>query len=179
MNWKPIKESNNYGVNIHGEVFSFIKGRRLKPMVDKDGYLTINIYLVKGRYKTLKIHRLVAQAFIENEKDKPQVNHINGDKKDNRVENLEWTTSSENAKHKFDSGLFVMPKGDKAYNFGKVGSLSGKAKRVKQYNREGEFIKEYASIIDAQTQTGVNNIVAACKGKLKSAGSYKWEYSKI
>lgn len=81
-----------------------IKGRMLKLCNDSDGYRVIGLSKDNLR-RTHKVHRLVSNAFIENAINKPQVNHINGIKSDNRVENLEWATNKENMKHAFLIGL--------------------------------------------------------------------------
>lgn len=78
-----------------------LKGRILKPNTDRGGYLYVRLYR-DGGSKYLKIHRLVAMTFIENPQNKPQVNHKNGIRNDNRLENLEWVTCSENHRHAFD-----------------------------------------------------------------------------
>jgi len=99
----------NYFVNRRGEVITYNwrnAGKRaiLKPATDKKGYKRVGLF-VDGRLVTRKVHRLIAEAFIPNAHDKPQVNHIDGDKANNRVGNLEWVTQSENKKHSFALGL--------------------------------------------------------------------------
>lgn len=96
-----------YEVSTYGNVKSFMKnrkGRLLTPRHNKNGYLCVYIW-IGGKPKLYAIHRLVAQAFIPNPANKPEVNHINGIKSDNRVENLEWCTRSENRQHAYDTGL--------------------------------------------------------------------------
>lgn len=70
---------------------------------DKDGYLKTALRDIEGKRKYLRVHRIVAINFIDNPENKPVVNHKNGDKRDNRVVNLEWNTISENTKHGFDA----------------------------------------------------------------------------
>lgn len=114
--WRIIKNSN-YEVSSAGRVRSmsrsFIKSdntrctissKILKPAKDNKGYFRVGI-MIEGKLITKKIHRLVAIFFIENLKNKPQVNHIDGNKENNQANNLEWSTGSENMKHAYSIGL--------------------------------------------------------------------------
>lgn len=90
-----------YTVTDNGDIL--YRGRKLKPFTTKDGYLRIRIGGRSGKKEL--VHRIIASCFIENPMNKPTVNHINGIKTDNRVQNLEWATFSENMKHSYDNGL--------------------------------------------------------------------------
>jgi DNA invertase Pin-like site-specific DNA recombinase len=87
-----------------GKGFYILKGRVLTLVNSKKGYKVVTLYK-DGKQKVKEVHRLIAEAFIPNEENKPQVNHINGDKTDNSLNNLEWVTVSENIQHAFDNGL--------------------------------------------------------------------------
>lgn len=114
--WKKINEFDNYEVSNLGRVKSLnhfakngngtriVRGRILKLIYDKDGYYMVSLRQNAIRYPK-KVHRLVAEAFIQNPENKPQINHKNCIKTDNRVSNLEWVTHSENMLHSYKNGL--------------------------------------------------------------------------
>ena len=102
-----------YQVSNLGNVKSlkYGKERILKSAINSKGYVVV-VLCKNLKCLTKKVHRLVAMAFIPNTENKEQVNHINGIKTDNRVENLEWCTQSENIQHGYNNGLFKSKKGE-------------------------------------------------------------------
>ena len=169
--WGKIKNYENlYEISNHGKVKSVkriikrkkngdlpIKERILKPTINIGGYKTVALSKNNKR-KIIPIHRLVAQTFISNPKNLPCVNHKDENKLNNCVDNLEWCTVKYNNNY---------------------GSKKDKiSKKVIQYDKNKNIIKEWNSIIDVQRISDINNsnIVQCCKGKRKSAGGYVWEY---
>lgn len=166
--WKSIKgydgvyEVSNFGrvrgldryVN-YGYSDVLHKGQILKSRCHKNGYYAITLNN-NGR-KLKYIHRLVAEAFIPNPNNKKTVNHIDGNKANNCVTNLEWATQSENNLHA-------------------VYSLNYKRKPVGQYDKDNNLIKEYPSYKIAEKTTGISHISDACNGNRKSAGGYIWKW---
>ena len=110
--YKKIKGYENYLISNQGRVFNFKFKKFLKPTKDQGGYLFVNL-CKNGIKKSHKIHRLVALAFIYNIFNKPTINHIDPDKTNNFVSNLEWATNKENTQHALNNGLFKPIKGEK------------------------------------------------------------------
>ena len=102
--YKVIHDYPNYEVSTLGNVRNIGSGRVLRPIKTKNGYLQVNL-CKDGKHFMRYVHRLIASVFIPNPDNKPCVNHIDGDKHNNRVENLEWCSHSENMKHAFKTGL--------------------------------------------------------------------------
>jgi hypothetical protein len=99
-----INEYPGYEIFENGQIFSIKSSRFLKHLLSKStGYFMVVLYNKDGS-KRKTVHRLLAQHFIDNKGNKPQVNHINGIRTDNRIENLEWVTCSENLKHLWKIG---------------------------------------------------------------------------
>lgn len=96
--WRQVKKSI-YEVSDTGKVRNFVTGKELTPYRTRCGYLTVGLWsLTAGKSRNYRVHRLVAEAFIPNPSNLPEVNHIDGDKANNRVENLEWVTTRGNSR---------------------------------------------------------------------------------
>lgn len=184
--WKDIKGyEGSYQVSNTGKIKSL---RRAVEIIDKNGKSRISIYQEKvlkqgkdpngykrvglalnGKDKTVKVHRIVAQTFIPNPENKPQVNHINGDKTDNNVNNLEWCTAKENIEKAFETGL--KKKGKEVYN----------SKPVYQFDLNMNFLKRYETITEASKETKIlhSGISNCCSGRINNAGGFIWKYSRI
>lgn len=158
-----------YQKGRYGQMRRFYKGKILKLSKDKYGYLTVKL-CHKIFYK---VHRLVAQTFLENPKNKYTVNHKDGNKQNNSVDNLEWATVKENVQHAYRTGL------TKSSMIGKKGELSNNFRvRVQIDKRTGKLIGEYSGAAEAERITGIKaqNIADCCNKKRKTAGGYIWKY---
>lgn len=112
--WKPIRDFSTYAISNYGRVKNIRTGRIMHLSETTGGYLQISLRK-DGRYYDKRVHRLVAYAFLSNEYDNYElasleVNHIDGDKKNNHVDNLEWCTRSENTIRAFELGLRHAPR---------------------------------------------------------------------
>jgi len=146
-----------------------VSGKIISQQTNRGGYLQCKIK-VDGRQKTICTHRLIAKAFIPNPENKREVNHIDGDKTNNNVDNLEWCTPSENIKHSYDIGIRVQ-------NFkGKFGSEHNRSKAVVQYDMNMNRIAIFGSMREAFRETNIRHIWESCNNLCSHAGGYKWEY---
>ena len=102
--WLLIDNWDNYAVSNMGKIKNVRTGKEIKQVENKNGYLMVSI-CQNGKKATFRVHRLVALMFIPNPENKEEVNHINGDKKNNCVSNLEWNTHKENDNHARKTGL--------------------------------------------------------------------------
>ena len=178
-NWKDIEGYEGaIQVSDHGNVRSLDriivgkrfntrrKGKMYTPAISSSKYLTVTLRH-NGEMKTPTVHRLVATAFVEGFRDYLFVNHIDGNKLNNKAENLEWVTRKENTSHACRLGLYP-----------KEGERND-AKCVGKYNVEGVLIEQFESLTQAARITGVAvpHISAVANNKrLKSAGGYIWKF---
>ena len=163
----PIKFKNG---NV---ILRFYSSKFLKPFHDKDGYIIYD--LIKDKKRThFRFHRLLAEHFIPNPDNKPEVNHINGVKYDNRLENLEWCTKSDNMRHLYDALGF------KGSNYGKQLTNEHKENIAKHHRKKVlcvELNREFNSNKEAVEWLGLGNtaVTDAIRRNHKSGG-YHWKY---
>lgn len=186
--WKDIKGYEGYyQVSNFGNVRSLDrfdgvhdrKGTKIKPNLKQNGYLQVGLRKHNKR-KWFGIHRLVATHFLRNPNNKPQVNHIDCNKQNNNVSNLEWVTGKENQEHAVKHGLRAsMPKGQNHAFYGKCGSESRSAKPVIRYDRKTGETKLYkAKILAKYDGFDVTSISKCCHKKLKTHKGYEWYFAK-
>lgn len=151
--FKDIKNYEDlYEVSDTGLVRNKVSGKILKPGRNSRGYLLVNLYK-DGICKSKSIHRLVAETFIPNPNHYPQVNHIDENKTNNNVDNLEWCTRQYNIDY-------------------------SQSKPVCQYALDGRLLNTYKSVCEASRQTGISqgDISNCCLGRYKSAGGFIWKF---
>ena len=186
--WKDIKGyEKTYQVSNLGRVKSlerpiyrkcgrlhYIQKERILNQSTGWRYCQLNLRAGKTTHR-FYVHRLVAITFLDNPENKPEVNHKDGNKLNNNLDNLEWTTCSENVQHAFRTGLMF------GWLKGRYGKENPKSKPVIQLNLEGEVIAEYGGISDAARKLGISHatISHVLSGRNKTAAKSKWKYKPI
>ena len=162
--WRDIEGYEGlYQVSNKGRVKSLLGPceRILKPGIDTSGYLLVKL-CKNGVALSKRIHRLVAQAFIPNPHNLPQVNHKDENKLNNCVNNLEWIRHIDNC------------------NYGTRNERMGYSLSIPilQYSKSGDFIREWPGALEVERVLGINNgnINSCCRGRYKSAGGFIWRY---
>ena len=180
--WRNIEGyEGKYQVSNLGRVRSFIKtksGKILSLTPDKNGYLACHLYK-NGKRKCEKVHRLVAQEFIPNPNNLPQVNHKDEVKTNNNSDNLEWCTNEYNHNYgtinkrisRSNKGKHT---GEKSYLYGKKGKEHPTSKKIRCITTGEKF--ESISEASNKYKINVSSITGCCKGRLKTAGKMRWEY---
>lgn len=168
--WRTIFNYPNYEISNNGKVRN-IKSKLIKKYATThNGYFRVQLLNYSGG-KCFMVHRLVAEAFIPNPNNLPQVNHIDGNKQNNSVENLEWCTCSYNINEAFKMGLC------------KTSKNHYRSKKVIQYDLDGNIIKKWDCITDAIKilnlgKSANSAITVALKDNTKTAYGFKWKYIK-
>ncbi len=167
--WKPVRNYESlYEISNIGRVRNVKTGRILKYKID-EGYYRVGLFK-NNRQILYLVHRLVAEAFISNPESKPLINHKNGRKLDNRVNNLEWCTYKENNNHAQQTGLW------KTVTFNKkpILNITTGQKYESAIAAAKEIHKEV--LPTSKVETIMKNIKACCYGKQKSAYKYQWKH---
>lgn len=163
--WKDIPNyEGHYQASNLGRIKSLKrKGRILKQGISHNGYLSV-VLSKNGKVKTYRVHRLICNTFIDNHFNKPEINHIDGNKKNNKISNLEWCTCSENMIHAYSTGIF---------------KASGPKKNINQFNINGTFIRKWNSQSEAAKQLNIHQsaISNCCNQKVKTVGGYVWKFA--
>lgn len=171
--WMTVADFPRYSVSNKGNMRG-INGNKMRLSPDRYGYICVFLYKEGGhrKGKRARVHRLVAKAFIPNPSSKPYINHKDGVRSNNNVENLEWASNSDNQKHRFH----VLGHGISEEHRKKMLSASIKACQKSVLCVEtGEL---FNSVRDAAKSKGVcqSSISFVCSGRYKTAGGYHWRF---
>ena len=174
--WKEIVGTKGFiEVSNEGRVRSLLRGapRILKTQPDNSGYHRIRV-TVEREKMSYKVHREVAKAFIPNPNNLPQVNHIDGNKDNNCVSNLEWVTNKENAHHAINNGLW-----DSVFEATRKENESRK-KPIIAYRIDGEYpcTRYYDSIREAEKDIGSRHICDVLKRKRTHVKGWAFQYAR-
>lgn len=181
MEWKPIKGyEKEYSVNRHGEVMRNETKKILRPSVAKNGYLVVSLWK-NNKGKTHYIHRLIAEHFIPPYHGET-VNHKDGNKTNNELSNLEWSTYSGNNKHAYDAGLrTITPEHSEKLRRAIIKRNKNDTYRsipIEVYKLNGDFVGRFESIKEATEALGISRkpIYEGLRNRVQSR-LYKFEYA--
>ena len=202
--WEKSSTAENYEVSNLGNIRHLERKINLKLRDNGNGYKVIGIR-VNGKGKNYYVHRLVAQVFIPNPENKPQINHIDGNKENNRIGNLEWCTSSYNLKHSYKKGLKKPSEKQKNAARINIANMSEESKLKSLINRTKalslktrkdrqlwaiplckpikcvELNRVFISVIRASEKLNIGyaGIYNCLNGKSKTSSGYHWKYLKL
>ena len=167
--WKDIPEyKGKYQISNLGNIRYVGKTKLIKQQINKDGYFIVSLRIGKTK-KTYRVHRLVAQVFIPNLLNKPQINHKDGIKTNNCVDNLEWVDAKENIEHAYKIGIYNPYQHSMAMN---------KYKKKVIKIKDGIIVAQYDSLSMASKQNNVSkqSIYSAIKNPNYTCIGFKWKY---
>lgn len=162
-------DKKKYIIYNDGRVWSIIRNKFLKPMENNCGYQQVYLRCIDGKTRWFKVHRLVAEMFIPNPNNLPEVNHKNEKKEDNSVENLEWCDRSYNINYGLRNAKIKVKKDI---------AKPKEKKEVYQFSKDGDLIGIYNSPKEASEKNGYNlkDIYKCLSGKRKTHHNYLWRY---
>ena len=162
---RKVKNKNGYRI---------VKEKILKPYINNCGYYCVNLRK-KTNVEIKLLHRLVAENFIKNDNKLSVVNHIDGDKLNNNIENLEWCTYSHNNKEAYKRNL------KKPTYKGKFGKEHNRSKIIEQYDKKNNLIKIWYGSYEVERNLGINHsqIINCCNKRQKTSGGFIWKYKEV
>ena len=170
--WRTVAGTDGMlEVSNLGRVRSLLRGEPyiLKTQKDKKGYHRLRITIHRQKM-CFKVHRIVAQAFIDNPDNLPQVNHIDGNKDNNAVDNLEWISNRDNARHAIENGLWKsVIEGSRRENRQRMKGIIA--------TKDNVYL-EFDSISEAERYFGSRHIVDVLKGRRETCKGYHFRYAK-
>ena len=178
MIWKTIEGTNGeYQVSDTGLVRTTKTGRILRPAVSRHGYERVCLFKM-DRERRYRVHRLVATAFIPNPEGKPQVNHIDGNKSNNYIDNLEWVSPTQNQQHRIGAlGKNMLGENNPMYGKSGMNSPVFKGYIAQIDPKTGETVAVYAGSTEAANAVGgyASNIIKVLNKRNRTYHGYYWE----
>lgn len=151
--FKDIKGYPNYQISNYGRVWNTNTQRYLKPSPKENGYMAVNMVAINGKRKKEYLHRLVAIAFIDNPDNLPQIDHIDRDRSNNKVENLRWVSSSQNQRNTANN------------------------RQISQYDKDGNLIATFGSIAEAveSVNGSTSGMYSYLQGRTQYYKGFTWK----